>query len=104
MIIKSKWICNLLGIRGITLYPFVFVNSYNSVLVNHELIHVAQQKELYLFKFYFFYLSEYLKYRLQGYDHHFAYRSISFEKEAFTNQYNLSYLQIRKKHNWKKYL
>ena len=54
ILIESKWVCRLLKIRGITLYPFIIVNDVNnSILLNHEAIHIAQQKELYVFRFYY---------------------------------------------------
>ena len=33
-----------------------------------------------------------------------AYRSISFEQEAYDNQNNLNYLKNRKRFNWVKYI
>lgn len=104
IIIKSDFITNkILGVAGITLFPFIIVRKQRedetdknySYLINHEMIHIAQQKELWVIPFYFMYLREaFLK----------TYRGISFEKEAYENEYNLEYLNVREKHAWKKYL
>ena len=44
------------GIRGLTLYPFVFVSdsfaANDVVLINHERIHLRQQLELLVIPFY----------------------------------------------------
>lgn len=97
MIIQSKWFCKLLNINGIALYPFVIVNDkQDDVLINHEKIHLAQQKELYILPFLYLYLKEYFKNR--------SYWNICFEREAYQNQDNLSYLETREKNAYKKYI
>jgi hypothetical protein len=97
MVIQSKWFCKLMGINGITLYPFIIVNDKNNdVLLNHERIHLAQQKELYVLPFYYLYLKSYFK--------DMSYWNICFEKEAYDNQDNLLYLKTREKKAYKKYL
>ena len=90
------------GFIGITLFPFIFLKrkdlKHNAELVNHEKIHLQQQKELFVVFFYFFYGIEwflkFLKYR-NGF---LAYKNISFEREAYLNETNLYYLDKRK--NW----
>ena len=51
------------GFSGITLYPFVFTNNKNLLtdpyFINHELIHLAQQRELLIIFFYLWYLTEF---------------------------------------------
>ena len=87
------------GYRAITLYPFIFVRNasdkYDKVLINHERIHLRQQKELLVLPFYIWYfldfLFKYLRYR--NWDK--AYRNIIFEREAYANQCNLDYLKVR---------
>lgn len=97
MLIKSKWFCKLMRINGIALYPFIIVNDKNNeVLINHEKIHLAQQKELYILPFYYLYLKYYLK--------DLVYLNICFEKEAYQNQDNLLYLNTREKKAYKKYI
>lgn len=97
MVIQCKWFCKLMRINGIALYPFIIVkDKSNAILINHERIHLVQQKELYILPFYYLYLKNYLKY--------LSYWNICFEKEAYDNQDNLLYLQTREKKAYKKYL
>lgn len=65
-------------------------------VVNHELIHSAQQKELLWIPFYIIYLIEWVIRFCQYGSWHKAYRNISFEKEAYNNGSNLNYLKTRK--------
>jgi hypothetical protein len=104
IILESKWFCRLFKIRGIALYPFIIVNDKtNNILLNHESIHIAQQKELYIFKFYYLYIKQYLQ-NLKIYkDHWIAYYNIKFEKEAFYNEDDFTYLKTREKYSYKKY-
>lgn len=86
--------------NAIALYPFVILRhkslAKNRVLINHEKIHLRQQIELLIIPFYILYLLEYC-YRLIQYKNTFeAYRNISFEREAYQNESNLSYLNSRK--------
>ena len=88
------------GFVGITLFPFIFLKrkdlKLNYELVNHEKIHLHQQKELLIVFFYLFYFFEwfvkFLKYR----NSFKAYKNISFEREAYLNEENLYYLEKRK--------
>jgi len=80
-------------VYGITLFPFIILREGHrddKVLLNHEKIHLEQQKELLVVFFYIIYFVEWL---FKGY------RNISFEKEAYNNQYNLDYLKTRKKYD-----
>lgn len=71
--------------------------SYQRTVINHEEIHTAQMKELGYILFYIIYLFEWLYRVLFTKDRfsHNAYRNISFEKEAYENEYNLTYLNNR---------
>lgn len=69
--------------------------------VNHERIHTAQMKELGYVPFYALYLLEWVI-RLPLKDN--AYRQISFEREAYLYQSDLTYLKYRKHYAWLKYL
>ncbi|GAB3940413.1 hypothetical protein GCM10028805_02150 [Spirosoma harenae] len=82
---------------GMALFPFILVRQPNpgQTLLNHERIHLKQQLELGIIPFYLWYLVEYGIRRIQYRDHYTAYRNISFEREAFTNDKNLSYLKTR---------
>lgn len=80
------------------LFPFVLVRRPNPgpELLNHERIHLRQQLELLVVPFYFWYLTEYIIRRLQHRDHYTAYRRISFEREAFAHDADLTYLKTRR--------
>lgn len=83
------------------LWPFiVFRNkekSENPQIINHEKIHHRQQLELLLVFYYLWYFMEYwfgmFKY---GFKHDQAYRSISFEREAYAHEGDVNYLKNRK--------
>lgn len=95
------------GFNGITLFPFIILSEKNlandKVLVNHEKIHLRQQIELLVVFFYLIYITEfflrYLKYR----NGEVAYRFISFEREAYNNEQDFSYLKQRKFWSFLKY-
>ena len=73
-------------------------------IVNHERIHDAQQRELLFIPFYILYIIEWL-YRLTIHrDSRKAYYAISFEREAYANGHDLSYLRRRRHYSWTKYL
>ncbi len=96
------------GFRGLTLYPFVFLkyqdDKTNTVLVNHERIHLRQQIELLILPFFIWYLLEYLIRLLQYSNKNHAYRGISFEREAYANESDLEYLKKRKLFSFLSYL
>jgi len=87
------------GFRGLTFFPFVFLMNKEDVLdkvfVNHEKIHLRQQLELLVFPFYVWYGIEFLIRWIITKDKNVAYRNISFEKEAYTNEKDLNYLKSR---------
>lgn len=87
-----------LGPDGMALFPFILVRQPNPgpILVNHERIHLRQQAEMGVLPFYLWYLTEYVIRRIQYRDHYEAYRNISFEREAFANETNLTYLRTRR--------
>ena len=68
----------------------------NKHVINHELIHSAQQRELLWVPFYIIYLIEWIFRLCQFKSWHKAYMNISFEKEAYRNGNNLNYLKSRK--------
>lgn len=79
------------------LFPFVLVRkpAPSVILLHHERIHLRQQLEMGIVPFYVWYLLEYLIRRFQYPDHYAAYRNISFEREAYANERNLSYYRER---------
>ncbi|MBN3859543.1 bile acid:sodium symporter family protein [Neisseriaceae bacterium PsAf] len=84
---------------GITLYPFIFCSHENylsDTLINHEQIHIAQQRELLLIGFYLIYVIHYLINLIIYRDKQKAYANIVFEREAYANEDNLNYLENRK--------
>ena len=108
---------HLFGAIGITLYPFIFMDKeyfslldtfndkkYQKVLINHERIHIRQQLEGLIVFFYIIYIFDWLyqyirgKYILKNPDFNInkAYRNIGYEKEAYSNENNLQYLNSRK--------
>lgn len=68
---------------------------------NHEAIHTAQMKEMLYVFFYIWYFVEWI---IRLFCKGNAYRNLGFEKEAYSNDDNLSYLDIRPMFSWWKYL
>jgi len=88
------------GYRAMAFWPVIFFKSKSLVsdrkVLNHEKIHLKQQIECLVLPFYLIYFGEYLFYRLKLKNHDQAYRAISFEKEAYTNEDKPDYLKRRK--------
>lgn len=88
------------NVRGMALYPFILLKSKslktNKIIVNHEKIHLRQQIEFLILPFYLWYLIEFLVRWIQFKEIERAYLNISFEREAYTNEKNLTYLKKRK--------
>jgi hypothetical protein len=88
------------GYRGFTFYPFVFLKYHSdindTVLLNHEKIHLRQQKELLLVFFLLWYFLEFVIRFIQYKNINKAYHALSFEKEAYQNEKDLLYLKGRK--------
>jgi hypothetical protein len=96
------------GFRGLTVYPFVILNNknykQNAVLMNHERIHLRQQLELLVLPFFIWYGIEFLVRLWQYKNVNRAYKNISFEREAYTNEKDLYYLKQRSFGSWFKYV
>lgn len=100
-----KYLSIFINIYAITLYPFIICREeMDEVVLNHEKIHLAQQKELWIIGFYFLYVYYWLLGKAKGESSLIAYLNIPFEVEAYSNESNKLYLLQRKKHNWRKYL
>lgn len=95
------------GFIAINLFTVIFIRKeykeffdyhkyYLKKTSNHESIHTAQQKELLFVFFYLIYLFEWLFNLVKYRDFKKAYRNISFEKEAKSNELNDDYLKNRK--------
>ena len=94
--------------NAMALFPFmIFKNAglkKNPVIINHEKIHFHQQLELLILPFYVLYLLNYLLNLVRYKNHSKAYFMISFEREAYANDYNLNYLKTRKLYSWLTFL
>ncbi len=87
------------NVIAMTLWPFIFLRDQNlkenQRLLNHEKIHLRQQIELLVIFFYLWYGIEFLIHIVRYRSYNKAYKKISFEKEAYTNDQNLNYLKER---------
>ena len=87
------------GYRGMAIFPFILVkydfDKTNAVFVTHEKIHLRQQLEMLVVPFFIWYVLEYLIRLIQYKNKDLAYRNISFEREAYTNETDLNYLKKR---------
>lgn len=108
IIIKNSRLPKLLSwfmdIGGITLFPFIFIKGEgNDRLIRHETIHTKQYEETLVLGFLVIYLWDFVhgfaKYK--NYDD--AYRSIRFEQEAYANDHDENYLELRQKFAWRKW-
>ncbi|RKS53628.1 hypothetical protein BC962_1882 [Gillisia mitskevichiae] len=96
------------GFKGISLWPFVILKNKSfkndPVLLNHEKVHLKQQAEMLIVFFYVWYMVEFGIRFFQYKNKFLAYRNISFEREAYTNEFNLSYIKGRSFWSFLKYL
>lgn len=95
------------GFDGISLFPFLLVKNNKllqlEVFMNHEKIHLKQQLEMLLVFFYIWYVIEFfIRWIICG-SRYKAYRTLSFEKEAYQNEKNLEYIKTRKPFSFIKY-
>ncbi len=93
---------------AVTIYPFVFLKHNGAktdyVLLNHEFIHLQQQKELLWIVFFIWYILEYLIKLVYYRNSYRAYRNISFEREAYFYENDLDYLKNRPFYNFLKFI
>lgn len=98
VILVSKYLVPR-GYSGLTLFPFIFLKERrlktDKRFLNHERIHLRQQLELLIAPFYLIYGIEFLIRLVKLKNWHLAYRAISFEREAYSNDHNLDYLKRR---------
>lgn len=74
-------------------------------MLRHEAIHHEQAKEMLFVGFYLWYVVEWLiRLLLQPFTGENAYRNISFEREAYANDENESYLDTRHHYRWIRYI
>jgi hypothetical protein len=97
-----------LNVDGMALFPFILVKSQriknDPLLIRHETIHMKQALELLVLPFYILYLLNYLANRLKYRNHNKAYMEIAFEKEAYQNECDVTYLKRRRLWAWRFYL
>ena len=78
------WLPKILGVKAITLYPFILYRDIPSNrVISHELIHIYQIRKDGPLTFYIRYLYQYIKGRLSGLTHRESYLKIDYEKEAY---------------------
>lgn len=94
--------------KGAAFYPFIFLSkdSYDEEwIINHELIHFAQQKELLFIGLWILNLFEFLYlFIVKNYNMHDAYIMRASEQEAYRNQNNQTYLSQRNRFEIFKYI
>lgn len=85
---------------ALTIYPFIFIRNKedkaNTILLNHEKIHLQQQKELLILFFYIAYLVCFLVKLIKEKNTYKAYQQLCFEQEAYQNEHDLNYIFNRK--------
>ncbi len=84
---------------GIAIWPFIILKhkrlKEDTVFLNHERIHLRQQIELLVIPFFVWYGIEFLLKLFHYKNSYQAYRNISFEREAYSNEKDLDYLKKR---------
>ena len=87
---------------AITLCGLIFsVRPLSRRELNHELIHVVQQRELLYLPFFIWYVLEWLVLLCKYRDSEKAYLNIRFEQEAYRHDADLSYLSHRKHYRYR---
>ena len=105
-IIYNKYI-PFKGFSAIAIVWAIFVRNDVRVTTNvlrHESIHLRQQKEMLVIFFFLWYGIEWLIRLIQYRNAMTAYKNISFEREAYSHQAELDYLEIRKPYSFIKYI
>ena len=96
-----------INIYGITIYPFIIFRDDKSQIphktINHELIHIRQQEELFVVFFYILYVMYWVINLFKFKDYSIAYKLIPFEREAYANEYKDYYFEERPMFAWTKY-
>ena len=95
------------GFKAVNLFGILFVRedaAMDGKDFNHEEIHTVQMKEMLYVFFYLWYVVEWLVRLVQYRDFKKAYRSISFEREAYANERDMGYLGRRRRYSWTGYL
>ena len=94
-----------INIYAITLFPFIISrDEMSDATINHEKIHIEQQRELLVVFFYILYIWYWLIGKVKGMTNDDAYMNIPFEREAYTQMYDENYLIERERHAWRQYI
>ena len=107
IVVYNDRLLNLLSgnsgtVCGMAVFPLVIIRedlrgtSADRYTVNHEMIHIRQQLELLLVFFVLWYILSYYLLRVRGCSRREAYMGIRFEREAYSNMYDLRYLGRRR--------
>jgi len=86
-------------------YPFIVASKTekeNVVLLNHEKIHLKQQRELWVLPFFILYFGNSVWLMIRYFSLKKAHTMNIFEAEAFTYEKDQGYLKLRKLFAWKK--
>lgn len=95
------------GFIAINLFGVLFVREeyrgkLSPTIINHESIHTEQMKEmLYIFFYLWYGIEWFVRLFIQP---RYAYRGISLEQEAYSNERNQDYLKTRKRFAWWEYI
>ena len=88
---KPRWTLNFFGY-----FLMHDPSKLDKRIVNHELIHTAQMRELLWIPFYLIYGIEWIIRFLLCFNPEKAYKNLSFEKEAYRFDHDFDYLTGRK--------
>lgn len=94
------------GFTAINIFGLIFVRrgmAFTDVELRHERIHTRQMFELLVLPFYLWYILEWLLRFIVTRDAFRAYRTISFEREAYVHQDDPDYLHRRRHFAWFRY-
>lgn len=109
-IIQNKWINKFIPFptfRAANLFGVLFVRGSRPLTnrtLNHERIHTEQWKELLWIGFLLWYLIEWIIRLFAFKGRKYAYRNISFEREAYANDKNQDYLKTRDRFAFTQYI
>ena len=95
------------GFIAITIFGIIFtreLKKISSIVFRHENIHVKQQLEMLFILFFIWYGIEWFVKLIITRNLDRAYRSISFEAEAYEHDVNKEYLKKRKRYSFIKYI
>ena len=96
IIIKFIFLSNF---NALAIWPFIFLRDKelknDDILLNHEKIHLKQQKELLWIFFFMIYFIEFLAKIVIYKRLKTAYRNISFEREAYLYECDFNYTRIK---------